>query len=88
MTRIQNTSTKYQSNSKFEIPMSETKSLDSLISRFCFEFVILVIGYYPSTLLRVVSVSNHLLFGICNLCFLGIRVRKLLIIDEPINLIK
>ena len=49
---------------------------------FCFEFVIWVIGIYPSTLLRVVSpstslrtvslsngLSNHLLFEICYLEF-------------------
>jgi len=42
-----------QANNKFKIPMTETRSL--LFSRvpLCFEFVILVIGYY-------------LLFDICN----------------------
>jgi hypothetical protein len=43
-------------NNKFEIPMTEAKAFDYLISRPCFEFMFLVIGYY-------------LLFGICNLSF-------------------
>ena len=34
------------------------------------EFAILVIVICPSTLLRVVSLSNHLIFGICDLEFL------------------
>jgi hypothetical protein len=32
-----------------------------------FEYWILGFGIYPSTWLRVVSLSNHLLFGYCNL---------------------
>jgi len=34
-----------------------------------FEFLISVIGICPSTGLRVVSLSNHLIFGICDLKF-------------------
>ena len=35
-----------QTNKKFEIPMTETRKFVKSIAPLCFEFVILVIGYF------------------------------------------
>jgi hypothetical protein len=58
--KSQTPSTKLQTNLKFQYQMTKTG----------LEFGILVIVICPSTWLRVVSLSNHLLFDICDLEFL------------------
>ena len=58
--KSQTPSPKLQTNLKLQYQMTETG----------LEFGILVIVICPSTRLRVVSLSNHLIFDICDLEFL------------------
>jgi hypothetical protein len=57
---------KLQTNLKFQYSMTKTG----------LEFGILVIVICPSTWLRVVSLSNHLIFDICDLEFLILYYSK------------
>jgi hypothetical protein len=61
--KYQISSTKLQTNLKFQYSMTKTQN----------RFGISVIVICPSTWLRVVSLSNHLIFVICYLEFLFLQ---------------
>ncbi len=76
MAKNQNTSTKFQINSKFEISMTKTKKYAYSIPHPCFEFVLLVIGYY------LLFAICYLLFVISGLSGLGLGKEKMPGIDR------